>query len=337
MTEAISTLLSPISFQPIVQTRRWGGEKLQTVLGKRLPDSQFYGESWEVVDRHDAQSVVDNGCFQGKTVRDLLQAQGRAICGSGYQGGQFPFLIKFLDCRLNLSVQVHPNDAQAIKYHPQEKGKTEAWIIMDCEPGSMIYAGLKEGVSKKQIRDAIDNQTLHTLMKAYQPQIGDCFLIPAGTVHAIGGGNLVAEIQQPSDLTFRLYDWGAVDQDGKPRQLHIDDALACIASEGDFNPLVPACPEHNSATLPVQKISSDYFEFEIYQFQKGELVIEHADELRVLIVLEGSGMLTSGERELAVHKGGTWVLPACNLRSSIRGENGLKVCVVKEPRKMKSD
>ncbi len=324
--------MEPILFHPILQTRRWGGDKLATQLGKTLPNrDEPFGESWEIVDRHDQQSKIANGAHAGKTIRELMESSSGEILGTKEEGAQFPFLIKFLDCQDDLSVQVHPNDEQAKTYHPSETGKTEAWIILDADPGSLLYAGFKPGTTPDQIRTAIQENRLQDLLKTYSAQLGDCFFIPAGTVHAIGAGLVVAEIQQPSDLTFRLYDWGFLDKNGNPRQLHVDDGLASMVIDEDFDPRFPSRPDHDSATEPAQSITSPYFQIDVFQFSEDTLQLDHEEHCYVLMVLGGSGTLRSGDHTAQIELGQTWLLPACNKSLSITPSSPLKVALVHEP------
>lgn len=325
--------LEPILFEPILQPRRWGGDRLATCLGKQLPHPDgVFGESWELVDRHDYQSRILDGEHAGKSIRELIQLNGEQIFGrSGCENKQFPFLIKFLDCQHSLSVQVHPNDDHAKASHPQETGKNEAWIILEAEPDSVVYAGFQPGTTTRAIREAIAACRLQDLLKTYPARSGDCFFIPAGTVHAIGAGLVVAEVQQPSDVTYRLYDWGCVDQQGQPRPLHIEEALACITLDDDFNPLVPRQPEHDSPDQPAQSIVSPYFQIDVYQFSQGKLQVSHKDECLVMMMLAGSGAMQSGVTRRDVKLGQTWLLPACNGEFSVEATAPVTIALVREP------
>jgi mannose-6-phosphate isomerase len=327
-----SVAMEPVLFAPIIQSRRWGGDRLATKLGKQLPAANdVYGESWEIVDRHDQQSKIAFGPTAGQTIRELIQANAEQIYGGAASADkQFPFLIKFLDCQQDLSVQVHPNDEQAKVYHPSETGKTECWFVLDAEPGSVVYVGFQPGTTADQIRAAVSENRLAELLKAYPAKKGDGFYIPAGTVHAIGQGLVIAEIQQPSDLTFRLYDWGCVDQNGQPRQLHVDDALAVMTLDESFDPRAARQEDRDAASEPLQTIVSPYFQVDIYEFSEGTLQISH-EECLVLMVLEGAGVMQSGEFSREVELGQTWLLPACNGSFVLEAGSGVKVAVVREP------
>lgn len=227
----------PLRFQPLFRDYVWGGTRLQSVLGKPTGPG-IWAESWEVVDHVNGQSVVANGPAAGKTLAELMQLWGARLVGQdvwqriqspavpSQLRGRFPLLFKFLDAAQNLSVQVHPDDAAAARQSPPDLGKTEAWYILDAAPGARIYAGLEAGVTREQFAAAINRGDVVSLLHSFPAAAGQCVFIPAGTIHAIGAGLLVAEIQEASDTTFRIDDWGRMGNDGRPRPLHVDQALA---------------------------------------------------------------------------------------------------------------
>lgn len=215
----------PLRFEPLFRRYLWGGRRLGTLLGKPISEGSDYAESWEIVDHGEDQSVVSAGTLAGLTLHELVERHGEELFGRHAHSAQFPLLFKFLDCSRTLSVQVHPNDEQGALLDPPDLGKTEAWVVLAAEPGSKIYAGLKPGVTREQLAAAIEAGHCETCLHQFEPAVGDCVFIKAGTVHALGAGLLVAEIQQASDTTFRLFDWNRVDAEGKPRQLHINESL----------------------------------------------------------------------------------------------------------------
>jgi len=217
----------PLRTKPFFRDYIWGGRKLGTVLGKEIPSEGDWAESWEFVDHAEHQSVVTNGPLAGQTVREIAQHSHDWLFGC-HSIKRLPLLLKYLDCNRVLSVQVHPDDAYAEQMDTPDFGKTEAWYIVDAEPGSVLYAGLKEGVTKADLRAAVEAGRVEETLHEIQPKAGDCLFIPAGTVHALGAGLLVAEIQQASNTTFRLFDWNRLGADGKPRPLHVDQALEVI-------------------------------------------------------------------------------------------------------------
>jgi mannose-6-phosphate isomerase len=218
----------PLQFEPLWRRYVWGGRRLETVLGKLLPPGDDYAESWEIVDHRENQSRVAAGPLRGVSLTDLVQRYGDDLLGRHHPHDQFPLLLKFLDVHESTSVQVHPNDAQAARLHPPDRGKTEAWFVLHVEPGSRIYAGLREGVDRASLEASIVRGDTDRCLHSFEPAAGDCVLIPAGTVHALGAGLVIAEIQQSSDTTWRLFDWNRVGRDGRPRPLHIQEALRVI-------------------------------------------------------------------------------------------------------------
>lgn len=222
----------PLRFSPLFRSYLWGGQRLAQRLGKKVPDSRIWAESWELVDHREGESVVCEGGLAGTTLRQLIQDHAHAVLGPsvGPEGpsSRFPLLLKYLDCQRVLSVQVHPDDAYGARMPVPDRGKTEAWYVVDAEPGSVVYAGLKPGVTRRDLQMAIQGGATESCLHTLYPKPGDCIFIPAGTVHALGAGLIVAEIQQSSDCTFRLYDWNRVDANGQPRPLHIDQALEVI-------------------------------------------------------------------------------------------------------------
>ena len=227
--------LYPLQFEPIYKPKVWGGRALES-LGRALPGdtSNRIGESWELADLSKSsasgggggqeRSVIANGPLAGKTLHDVIQRYGDRLLGRLRlnDDGGFPLLVKFLDAQQNLSVQVHPSVDYA-QEHPDAHLKSEAWYIIDAQPGAVIYKGIRDGVTAEQFRQAIDAGQVEELMIPVPVKTGDCHYLPSGTCHALGAGILVAEVQTPSDTTFRVYDWGRTD-----RELHLEQAMQCI-------------------------------------------------------------------------------------------------------------
>ncbi len=223
-----------LRFKPIYQERVWGGRGLEAALGRSLPQPGPIGESWEIVDRAEAQSIVADGPFAGQTMRQLLTAHPTEIMGPKWPADRaFPILVKWLDCRERLSLQVHPPAAVAPGLGGEPK--TENWYIAQTAPGAELIVGLKRGVTQEQFERAIQDQTLERCVHHFRVAAGDSILVHSGQVHAIDAGNLILEIQQNSDTTYRVYDWGRVGLDGKPRQMHIEQSLRSI-NWNDFEP-----------------------------------------------------------------------------------------------------
>lgn len=214
--------LYPLLLDPTLHIKVWGGRKLGTALGKTLPEDAPYGESWEL---HDT-SIIANGAYHGKTVADLIHIWGHALLGDPFDlSDGLPLLIKLLDATEWLSVQVHPNDEQARALEGDPRGKTEAWVMLDTEPDAKLVIGLKTGTSQQAMADAIRDNQLESLLEYATVQAGDVLYMPANTVHAIGPDIMLYEVQQSSNVTYRLYDWGRMGLDGNPRDLHIEKGV----------------------------------------------------------------------------------------------------------------
>lgn len=232
--------MEPLVFEPFLKPVVWGGRRLGSLLNKHLPTDAAYGESWELSPHPVHVSRVAEGPLAGRSLTDLCRDSASEVFGSGAADVRFPLLIKLLDCRQLLSIQVHPHDELAQQFAGEQFGKTEAWIVLEAEPGAVIYAGLKAGVQRPDVERLLATGRLEEGIHSYQPQAGDCVFLPAGTIHAVGGGVVMAEVQQACDATFRLYDWNRVGTDGRPRELHIEQALASIDwTAGPVQPVVP--------------------------------------------------------------------------------------------------
>ncbi|MBO0701100.1 MAG: class I mannose-6-phosphate isomerase, partial [Zavarzinella sp.] len=234
--------LPPLRFEPVFRTALWGGSRLRPLLGADLSPEPT-GEAWVLSDYGDNHSAVADGPLAGTTLRWLLEKAPERILGrSPAVNGRFPLLLKFIHARAPLSVQVHPTDARARELEgPAAVGKTEAWVVLEADPTARVYTGLQPGVTPDELRRAIHNGGVEDLLHATAPGPGDSFFLKAGTVHAIGGGLVLFEVQQTSDLTYRLHDWGRTDpKTGKPRELHVDKGLACV--DYGLGPCRPARP-----------------------------------------------------------------------------------------------
>jgi mannose-6-phosphate isomerase len=301
--------MQPLQFHPLLKQIRWGGRRLGTVLGKPIGDASDYAESWEIADCGADQSTVANGPFGGWTLARLVAEEGTALFGRPGGPAHFPLLIKFLDCNDRLSVQVHPDDKQAQRMGRGSNGKTEAWVILDAQPDSRIYAGLKPGVDRRSLEQHLDAGTVEECLHSFPARPGDCVFVPAGTVHALAEGILLAEIQQSSDVTFRLFDWGRLGPDGKPRTLHRAEALACIDfGRGPVDPVLPRVV----ANLPERTeelVRCDYF---VLRRRALSLPLSLADDQRfhVLMPLAGRVDVRTGDFCKRIGLGDTLLVPA---------------------------
>ena len=226
--------VEPIVFEPLYMQRVWGGRELETQYGRHLPDDAPYGESWEIVDREKEQSVVRGGSYAGKSLHELWTGHREEIFGAGLPDSErFPLLIKVLDARDDLSIQVHPPVHLAAELGGEPK--TEMWYIAGADAGAKLYVGMKNGATRGDFERAIESGAVAECVHAIEPKAGDSIFIPSGRLHAIGAGFLIHEIQQNSDTTYRVFDWNRMGLDGKPRELHVAESLASIDFE-DFEP-----------------------------------------------------------------------------------------------------
>ena len=298
----------PIRFEPIFRSYIWGGDRLATQLGKKPPGSGIWAESWEIVDHREGESIVAEGDFAGWTLRQLIESFPNEVIGRDAPNERFPLLLKYLDCQRVLSVQVHPDDVYGAKMTQPDRGKTEAWYVIDAEPEAKLFAGLKSGVDRQILLAAIENGETENCLHVLSPKAGDCIFIPAGTVHALGAGLMVAEIQQASDCTFRLFDWDRVDKDGQPRQLHIEQALEVIDFERGPVEFVPRT--QNLASAATMLVDCDKFTLQEYACQ-GTFPLE-SKQLAIITVPKGSAILKTGSNEFLLERGQTVLVPfAC--------------------------
>ncbi len=308
--------LYPLRFEPVYQARIWGGRRLETLLGRRLPPSQKFGdkfgESWEICDYGAEQSIVASGPLAGRTLHELFTARKEELLGRQRPQApvttveRFPLLLKYLDAADRLSVQVHPDDRLAALLDPPDLGKTEAWAVLAAEPGSLVYAGLKPGATRDKLALAIERGECEEWLHSFQPEPGDCLLLPAGTVHALGAGLLVAEIQQASDTTFRMFDWNRVDSNGNARQLHVEQALEAINfAQGQIGPVKPE-PTDNACRWRL--IDCDKFILDRWELAGPETLSD--GRCHLITVLEGSLSVEGDPAESPLPRGGTILLPA---------------------------
>lgn len=291
-----------MSFNPHYMERVWGGRGLDFKLGRTLPEGKVIGESWELVDRKDTQSVVAEGAHKGKTIRELLEREATNILGPGREGSQpFPILIKWLDCQDRLSLQVHPpaEIAPALGGEP----KTENWYIADCDEGASLIVGLKQGVTREQFTQALEDNEAEACVHRFPVKPGDSILVESGRMHAIDAGNLILEIQQNSDTTYRVYDWGRVGLDGAPRQLHIEESLKSI----DFNDYEP----ETLKIVPGAQTLADCEEFRIRKFEltrdDAPLKLAAGESARLIHIVAGT--LTDSQSGATLTKGENYLQP----------------------------
>ena len=317
--------LYPLRFVPRFVEKIWGGRKLQTLLGKALPQNAPVGESWELYDFPPGlveagsswtSSVVAEGPLAGRSLHELLERFGPDLHGdvpliTTEAGPQFPLLVKYLDAREDLSLQVHPDAAYAAA-HPGAHLKTEAWYILQNEPGARIYKGVRTGVTRDRFAAALADDSVMDLVEAVEVKPGECHFLPSGTLHALGAGILVAEVQTPSDTTFRVFDFNRVEPaTGRPRRLHVREALECIR----FEPADPPQPRRHVAghfTTVSRLCACDFFTIEKVRFSEGIREKLPYDQPVVWMMLQGECELSVGgvDTPTLLRRGDTALLPA---------------------------
>ena len=310
----------PLRFEPIYQYRLWGGRRLADLLSTPLPGEGPIGEAWVLSDRDDHSSRVANGPLKGQTLTQLMEQFREQLLGRLAQRfPRFPLLLKFLDAREMLSVQVHPADGDTKLVPAGETGKTEAWVVLEAGTKSCIYAGLKPGATAGNLRRAVTDGSLVDCLTCFTPKLGDGVFLPAGTVHSLGDDVVVFEVQENSDVTFRLYDWGHLDKTGLPRALQVDQALACVNfADGAAGLVTPAV----EMTEPVERERLFQCEhFWLWRLRgRSPFTVGAANVPRVLVCIDGAGQVEHAGATYDVEKGDTLLLPAsvgaCTFRPS---------------------
>ena len=336
--------LYPLLLAPIYKEKVWGGRTLER-FGRSLPgglDAKI-GESWELADLAEtsssggggaaARSVIRNGPLMKRTVGDVIRDFGSVVTGSMklLPDGSFPLLFKYLDARENLSIQVHPSAAYAAEY-PDAHLKSEAWYVVAAEPGSVIYRGVVEGTDPEQFRDGIEKGSVPELLVEEPAVPGQCVYLPSGTVHALGAGVLVAEVQTASDTIFRVFDWGRTD-----RELHVDQAMECI----DFSPFEEGSVPHRTPTgdgdwVARPLVACEHFDLCEWTALRESRHTFASDELSVLMLISGSGTISWGEQErrsVEVGAGDTVLLPAGLPSAELFADDDMTLLDVTPPRK----
>lgn len=307
----MSSMLYPFLFEPILKEKIWGSTRLQTVLDHDLADMEHCGESWEISGLVGDESVVTNGFLAENNLNELIEIYLTDLVGEqNYEkyGLGFPLLIKYIDAQDNLSVQVHPDDELAQRKYGQN-GKTEMWHVIDAEPGSGLFIGFNRKITQEQYKEAVTSGSLVNLLQFYPVQPGDTFMIPAGVVHAIGKGVLLAEIQQPSDVTFRIFDWNRVDEDGNARELHTEEAFEAIRYEENFGQFKVEYQPTLNQTVPL--VHSPYFNTNLIEFdQQVDKSFAEIDSFVIYMCLEGYMHLEYKDEHLVLRTGDVVLVPA---------------------------
>lgn len=285
----------PLKFKPFLRTMVWGGKKIARYKGLAT-EHDLIGESWEVSDVPGHESVVLNGALKGRNLTDLVKEFRGSLVGEhvyARMGDEFPLLVKFIDARADLSIQVHPDDAMAQRRHGEPNGKTEMWYVVDAEPGACLYSGLTREITPEVYETLVAEGTITDVLARHEVKPGDVFFLPAGRIHAICSGCFIAEIQQTSDLTYRIFDYGRVGLDGKPRELHTELAKEAI----DYK----VYPDYRKEYMPVKDVetglvSCKYFTTSLYDLdRKVTKDLSRIDSFLIVMCLSGSGTLTDSE------------------------------------------
>lgn len=308
-------MIKPVKLTPAFKDNIWGGTRLKTEYNKHT-DMKIVAESWELSTHKDGESRINGGEYDGLKLSEYIEKIGKDKLGKrALEFDYFPLLIKFIDAKNNLSIQVHPDDEYALK-HEGEYGKTEMWYIMDAEKGSYLYYGFNRSITKEEYEKRISDNTLLEVLNKVEVKKGDMFFIPSGTVHAIGSGILICEIQQNSNTTYRVYDYDRRDANGNPRQLHIKQAI-------DVSCLEPS-PAQKAPTIIADGVEElakcKYFTVRKIDVDGEKTISAEDGSFRSLIFLSGQGTLTVGDSVITAEKGDSIFVPAQNTDYKISGK-----------------
>ncbi len=296
----------PFLLHAVAKEKVWGGRRLAELLGKALPTAAMIGETWEAWEG----CTIENGAFQGMSLNAVIERDPAGILGAGQGARGFPLLFKFIDAQDDLSVQVHPNDTQAQSMERQPYGKTEAWYILHADPGAGLIVGFREDASLEQVKTALRENKLVDLLAFLPVQPGDVVFVPAGTVHAIGKGIVLAEIQENSDITFRFYDWGRV---GKGRDLHIAQSLEVGRFKRMVQPKVPPIAVKYPSFVRTYLVACRYFAFERLDLLPGKSRFSTGSKFNIFSVIQGQTRFFWGrdfQESITIAQGQTLILPA---------------------------
>lgn len=311
--------MTPFKFKPYYKNVIWGGTEIARFKEINI-DRDDIGESWEISGVPGHESIVSDGAFTGKTITQLIELFGPELVGTrifSQYGTYFPLLLKIIDAHSNLSIQVHPNDDEARK-RGYRSGKTEMWYLLESEPGAIIYSGFRDEMSPGKLRHAISADIIMDSIHAIEGHSGDTYFIPAGRVHAIGAGNLLIEIQQTSDTTFRLYDYNRIDKNGKPRELHIEDAINAL----DYSavPVEDIVKRGNKAKGDSLLAKCSHFMAEKFTITGSRTMVNDRDSFIIATATKGHVTIITADRESAsIKQGESILIPACDKEISFKG------------------
>jgi mannose-6-phosphate isomerase len=319
-----ASCVTPLQFKPILKEKIWGGTALERVLGKAVPPRTAVGESWELSGVAGNESVSISDPYRGTTLGEIVASDPGAIVGGIPRFRGFPLLYKFIDAHAKLSVQVHPDDAQAKALGYGEFGKSECWYIIDAQPGAQVVCGFAHGVDRDQVRDAAASEQILPLLNYIPVSPGDVIFVPGRTVHAVLGGVLFYEVQETADTTFRLFDWDRLDKGGKMRPLHIHESLEILDTTWHaFHKIPPVVADRTGAFTRSFLVASRHFALEEYRFlAAAEVSLPVKRSFRVITSCNGRVGLHCGGSPLTLQKGETVLVPACLTQVRIAAEAG---------------
>lgn len=317
--------LYPLKFKTIFKDKIWGGSKIKNILHKDFSPLPNCGETWEISGVSSDVSIIANGSLAGTSLADLLKSEkGKLIGKVNYErfGDEFPLLVKFIDANDDLSIQVHPDDELAHKRH-QSKGKTEMWYVLQADEGASLISGFSEEVDRDKYLDKFNSGHLTDILNKEEVKAGDIFFLPAGRIHTIGKGLLIAEIQQTSDITYRIYDFDRVDAHGHKRELHVEEALDAI----DFNYYESYKTAYDKTKNTVVKaVECPYFTTHVLDSDRDfSRDYSNLDSFVIHVCVEGSYTLKYPEGEITVLKGDCLLIPACEQRVELKTSTGFKI------------
>lgn len=315
--------LYPFVFQPIFKERVWGGRNMERLYGKNLPAHQVIGESWEITDRPEGVSVIANGALAGKTLHWLIENRAEELLGAGRDAKRFPLLVKILDAQDRLSLQVHPPAAVAKELNGEPK--TEMWFIADATPEAVVFVGLRRGVTRADFERSVRDGSVAECFHRIPVRAGDALFLPGGRAHGIGAGNVMFEIQQNSDTTYRVFDWNRVGLDGKPRQLHIEQSLASI-DFNDFEPSPIKSTYSRNETISVRYLVDDpLFRVNAWQIKRGQRFYVSSRLPQIFGVVRGRMTVSGNGVEARLKPGDFCLVPASVGRATVVSETQLEV------------
>ncbi len=298
----------PLLLQPIYKDYLWGGSRIPEKFNRDLKPG-IYAESWEVSDRPEGMSIITNGKHKDQSLQELIAVLGSDLIGTVAETEVFPLLIKLIDAKQRLSVQVHPNDKQAAKYGGE--AKTEMWYVLDAEPESKVFAGLTSGTNKKTFEEALENEQLENVLQSIKAIPGECIYIPGGLVHAIGEGCLLLEIQQNSNTTYRVYDWGRVDTNGLPRELHVKNAMQVINwRDKPTAGQKPKRIESDNANIKWEILDCPFFKIKRFDLNETEIIKYDNSSFHALFTIKGTLAIEGNGTVIHSTQGMSCLLPA---------------------------